>query len=218
MKPPTTASHVFQSDDLIRELNRVFLIGIQQELDEIKSLLAREGFALTLFGDGAAFMAADYPDQIGCIVIEQSIEDASASGVVAHAQAAGARLTTIVVAQGEQVRLAVQALRAGAHDVLQKPVAPEQIRDAVLSALAALRTRPALAQMLERLAARKALAGLTDRQRDILQRIVEGQSNKVIAADMGVSQRTIENQRATIMKRLGVSSASALIRIILAAR
>jgi FixJ family two-component response regulator len=218
VKLTTAATSVFQSKQIYLKLNCVFLVGIQRGASEIESLLASGGFAATRFARGADFLAADHEDRIGCLVVEQSTADSLADEVRAHAQAAGARLATIVMANGEQVRLAVQALRAGVYDVLQTPVAPERVLDTVRSALVDLEGRPAFAQTLERLAARRALAALTDRQRDILERIVEGQSNKIIAADMGVSRRTVENHRAAIMKRLGVSSASTMIQTTLAAR
>jgi FixJ family two-component response regulator len=199
-------------------LKRVFMVGFSVGASEIRDPLAREEFELTRYIDSGAFISADHEDNVGCLVIETLGADGLDVEFLDYAKSAAHRLAIVVLADGEQVHLAVRALRAGAYDVLQRPTDPERLVDAIRSALTVLEGRPAFEPTLERLVALKALAGLTDRQRDILGRIVQGQSNKVIAIDIGVSQRTIDNHRAAIMKKMGVSSAPALIKRAIAAR
>ena len=127
----------------------------------------------------------------------------------------------IVLTSDASVRTTVSVMRAGAYDVLEKPVDPEQLGSCIREALAAT---PAIETTVRSFApkwspdaARQAVSSLTPRQRDILWRIIEGQPNKNIAADLGISQRTAENHRAAIMRKMRVSSISALVQVALAA-
>jgi two-component system CheB/CheR fusion protein len=129
------------------------------------------------------------------------------------------RLKAILISDQANVPFAVDAVKAGAFEVLLTPVDKEQLRSSVREALESLTlSRWSAAPRLAPQAASAAWARLTVRQREILLRILEGQPNKIIAADLGISQRTVENHRATIMKKMGASSISSLIQNALAGR
>ena len=127
----------------------------------------------------------------------------------------------IVLARQADIRLAVRAVKAGAFDVLAKPIDTEEfwsvVRAALMSKMPGGGDAKPLAWAVSYADAREAVSSLTARQHDILARIVQGQPNKIIAADLGISQRTAENHRAAIMRKLGVSSTSALVQVALAA-
>jgi two-component system CheB/CheR fusion protein len=112
--------------------------------------------------------------------------------------------------------MAVTAMKAGAFDFLQKPVRPDELLESIKDALNDPNRRPAQPAD-QRIAAAK-IESLTSRQRDILEKVLAGNPSKNIAADLHISQRTVDNHRAAIMRKVGAKSLSALIRVALAAR
>jgi two-component system CheB/CheR fusion protein len=112
------------------------------------------------------------------------------------------------------VHMAVRAMRAGAADFLEKPVSANELLAGIDHALE--QTRDSAKRFARREAAATRLAGLTARQRQILDLVLAGQPNKNIAADLGISQRTVENHRAAIMHKTGSTSLPALVRLALA--
>jgi FixJ family two-component response regulator len=109
--------------------------------------------------------------------------------------------------------MAIDAMRYGAADFIEKPISSREIYRSVRSAFD--RSRNANEREERRETARATLAMLTRKQRQILDRIVQGQANKIIAADMQLSQRTVENHRASIMRRTKSASLPALLRLVL---
>jgi two-component system, chemotaxis family, CheB/CheR fusion protein len=113
------------------------------------------------------------------------------------------------------VQIAVQAMKAGAVDFIEKPVGH---RDLLASVEHALHQTPDTAKLSEcREKAALRIASLTTRQRQILDLVLAGHPSKNIAADLGISQRTVDNHRAAIMRKTGSKSLPALIRTALAA-
>jgi two-component system, chemotaxis family, CheB/CheR fusion protein len=111
--------------------------------------------------------------------------------------------------------MAVEAMRAGAADFIEKPIRRDELFASIEHALEQIRDSAKLAVRREAAAAH--LAGLTARQRQIMELVLAGHPSKNIAADLGISQRTVENHRAAVMKKTGSHSLSALIRLALAA-
>jgi RNA polymerase sigma factor (sigma-70 family) len=113
------------------------------------------------------------------------------------------------------VAVGVQAMKAGAVDFLDVPYDPEQLMDALASAQAAIRERAERDQAVERL--RGLIAALPAREREVLDGLLAGGTNKTIARDLGLSPRTVEAHRARIMERLGAQSLPELVQIAVAA-
>jgi two-component system CheB/CheR fusion protein len=113
------------------------------------------------------------------------------------------------------VPMAVKAMKAGALDFIEKPIGREELIAGIERALELSQDSGKLAKLRESAAAH--FAGLTPRQRDVMDRVLGGQPSKNIAADLGISQRTVENHRASIMKRTGSKSLPALARLALLA-
>jgi len=122
----------------------------------------------------------------------------------------------IVVSGGAEISDAVQSMRHGALDFIEKPVARELLIASVKRALA--RSRRSDRVTAAREAALGHLGGLTARQRQILDRVLAGHPSKNIAADLGISQRTVENHRASIMRRTGARSLPALAQLVMCDR
>ena len=128
---------------------------------------------------------------------------------------AGHKLPAIMITGHSDVTMAVQAMKSGASDFIEKPVASEDLLAIVARALE--QSRDSSKQFAWREAAANHIAGLTPRQREIMEMVLAGHPSKNIAADLHISQRTVENHRAAIMKKTGSKSLPALARLALAA-
>jgi len=126
----------------------------------------------------------------------------------------GSRLEPIMITGQGDVPMAVEAMRAGAADFIEKPIHRNELFANIEHALEHIRDSSKLS--VRREAAAKRLAGLTARQRQIMELVLAGHPSKNIAADLGISQRTVENHRAAVMKKTGSHSLSELIRLALA--
>jgi two-component system response regulator FixJ len=127
----------------------------------------------------------------------------------------GSSLPVIIVASHGDVAMAVTAIKAGAFEFLEKPAREDELLTGVEAALRQSRQRSQLSTDAV-IAARK-IESLTDRQRQILDFLLEGSSSEAIAAKLGISARTVDTHCAAIMKKFGVQSLYALIRMGLAA-
>ena len=127
----------------------------------------------------------------------------------------GNRLPAIMITGQGDVPMAVEAMRAGAADFIEKPIHRKELFASIEHALEHIRDSAKLS--VRQKAAVTRLARLTARQRQIMELVLAGHPSKNIAADLGISQRTVENHRAAIMKKTGSHSLSALIRLALAA-
>ena len=120
-----------------------------------------------------------------------------------------------MITGNSDVPMAVEAMKAGALDFIEKPVSPAELLASVERALEQSRDASKLSAWREDAASH--IAQLTTRQRQIMELVLAGRHSKAIAADLGISQRTVENHRAVIMKRTGSKSLPALARLALAA-
>jgi two-component system, LuxR family, response regulator FixJ len=130
--------------------------------------------------------------------------------------AAGVRLPVIVMTGHGDISSAVRAMKAGAVDFLEKPFEATDLFDAIERALAA--NRRALASDAQATAALRHLATLTTREREVLDHVVTGKSNKEIAQILGISPRTIDVHRARIFQKLDADSLPDLVHLVLAAQ
>ena len=128
-------------------------------------------------------------------------------------QSEGTRLPAIMITGQGDVPMAVEAMRAGAADFVEKPIGRDELFASIERALEHTRDSAKLPVRQEVAATR--LARLTVRQRQIMELVLAGHPSKNIAADLGISQRTVENHRAAVMKKTGSHSLSALIRLAL---
>lgn len=167
------------------------------------------------------FLAEDRASKVGCIIFDVCSCPGFDLSVLVQVSRLGQSLPVILCVDSSDVRLAVRALKAGAIDVLERPVDGGRLLASVKEALGSHQSvAPSLRSFAPKIGpdrARAALASLTPRQGEILDRILQGHPNKNIAADLGISQRTAENHRAVIMKKMGVTSISALVQVALAA-
>lgn len=179
--------------------------------DSLAMLLESAGLVVRTYDSAAAFLAAATDLTSGCVLTDVRMPDIDGLTMQRELAARRCSLPVIVMTGHGDVPIAVQALKAGASDFLEKPFDDAHLVRAVRNALqASARARQAAAGAAE-LAAR--LATLTPREREVLDRLVAGQPNKTIAYDLGTSPRTVEVQRARVMEKMGARSLPELVRM-----
>jgi two-component system, chemotaxis family, CheB/CheR fusion protein len=183
--------------------------------ETMRDLLSTEGFVVEIFASGQAFIDAYQAGREGCLLVDALMPGMSGIELIKRLKSAGHQIPAIMITGNGAVAMAVQAMQAGAVDFIEKPFS----RRDLLASIARARdvNQSASISQESREAAVACIASLTRRQRQILDLVLAGHPSKNIAADLALSQRTVDNHRAAIMKKTGSASLPALIRAALAA-
>jgi two-component system CheB/CheR fusion protein len=198
------------------ESSTIFVVDDDRSIREaMRDLLQENGHSVELFADGPAFLEAYRPGRHGCLLVDALMPGMSGIELIERLKAENCGLPAIVITGNGAVPMAVQAMKAGAVDFIEKPVGHEDLLASVKRALD--QTRDAATLSASRGTAATRVASLTARQRQILDFVLAGHPSKNIAADLGISQRTVDNHRAAIMRKTGSKSLPALVRTVLAA-
>ena len=179
--------------------------------DSLGLLLESAGLDVRTYASATEFLNALPQQAAGCVLTDVRMPEMDGLELQRRLGALGVRLPVIVMTGHGDVPIAVGALKAGAADFLEKPFDDQQLLTAVQSALAASRQTHDEAAAMAEIASR--LATLTPREREVLDRLVEGQPNKTIAYDLGSSPRTVEVHRARVMEKMGARSLPELVRM-----
>ena len=194
----------------------VFIIDDDRQVREVmRELLEDEGHAVEDYESSEAFLDAWRPGRESCLIIDAYLPGISGLELLAQLRTAGHLPPAIMITGNGEVSIAVQAMKAGALDFIEKPVTHAVLTASVARALE--HGRDAGARTAWQTSAASHLAGLTGRQRQIMELVLAGHPSKNIAADLGISQRTVENHRASIMRKSGAKSLPALARLVVAA-
>ncbi|EJL23052.1 response regulator [Caulobacter sp. AP07] len=157
-------------------------------------------------------------DGAGCVITDMRMPDMTGLELVRELNARGCRTPIIMITGHGDIPLAVEAMRAGVVDFIEKPFGEARILDAVARALEAT-PPPASAQVSDDTALTlQRLETLSERERQVLDGVVDGHPNKVIARDLGISPRTVEIYRAKLMAKMHADNLAALVRMTLSAR
>ncbi|GEO13644.1 response regulator FixJ [Microvirga aerophila] len=176
-------------------------------------LLASDGLAVRLHESATAFLDEVKDVEAGCIVTDVRMPGIDGMEFLRRLKARGSILPVIVMTGHADVPMAVEAMKEGAVDFIEKPFKDEVFLAAVRSAL--LRQDRNLHQTPELLQAQARLDSLSERERQVLDGLVAGKANKVIAFDLGISPRTVEIYRANVMSKMQARSLSELVRMAL---
>ncbi|WP_298281711.1 response regulator FixJ [Acidocella sp.] len=179
-------------------------------------LLGAEGFAVRAFDSGVAFLDGLETMQPGCVVTDVRMPGLGGLDLQRELLKRRIALPVIVMTGHGDVKLAVEAMKAGAVDFLEKPFAPEAMLEAVRGALARYSEAAREAGVMAAVKAR--LEALTARERDVLEGLLAGLPNKSIAHDLGISARTVEVYRAGLMTKMGAANLPDLLRMVLMVR
>ena len=192
--------------------------------DSLAFLLESAGHAVAAYPGAGAFLAAGVLAGPGCLVADIRMPEMDGLALQERLNALGSTLPVVIVTGHGDVPLAVRAMKAGAVDFVEKPFSEEAILDAVGRALERSLAAPApdtglgpAPQPAADPALAERVAALTPREREVLEALVAGHPNKVIAHLLGISARTVEIHRARVMDKMQARSLSQLVRDALAA-
>jgi two-component system response regulator FixJ len=178
-------------------------------------MLKTSGYAVETWPSGGAFLKEVRHAEHGCILLDVRMPEIDGLGVQKALAERGVAMPIVIMTGHGDVAIAVQAMKAGAVDFLEKPFEKSALLKAIEDAFARLAAADtASARAAE---ADVALAALTPRERDVLEGLARGLPNKTIAYDLEISPRTVEVHRANLMSKLGVRSLSDALRIAFAA-
>jgi two-component system CheB/CheR fusion protein len=181
--------------------------------DALRDLIEHAGHPVKTYASAREFLDATDAKSNGCLVVDCRMPEMDGIALLEHLKAQGYRIATIMITGFGEVPLAVRAMKAGAAAFIEKPVNGAELLAAIDSALRRARRSDERASLSEEGAAR--VATLTPREREVMDLVTQGKPNKEIAFLLGISQRTIENHRAVVMRKIGARSLSDLIRLTL---
>lgn len=181
--------------------------------DSLQMLLDAAGLGARTYSSAAEFLGAAAALRSGCVLTDVRMPDIDGLTLQRRLTELGSRLPVVIMTGHGDIPIAVEALKTGAADFLEKPFDDERLlrvlRDALKASLAT--HEKAIARDL----IRSRLANLTRREREVLDKLVEGLPNKTIAYDLGTSPRTVEVQRARVMEKMAARSLPDLVRMVL---
>lgn len=193
--------HVIDDDDAVR--------------DSLAFLLKSAAFQVATYDSAASFLEAAAQGVSGCIVTDVRMPGMSGIDLLRQLQSQKSTLPVIVVTGHGDVQLAVEAMKAGAVDFLEKPFNDDRVLEAVRSALT--KQPVGAGRTPEEIAISERIESLSQRERQVLTGLVAGQPNKTIAFELGISPRTVEVYRANVMTKMQAGSLSELVRMALIA-
>lgn len=179
----------------------------------LTTLLATIGHRVIPFALPSEFLAKHDPTQHGCVVLDIRMPEMSGLEVQKSLNKAGSILPVIFITGHGDVPMAVQAMKDGAFDFIQKPFREQDLVDRINHALQL--DEENRKTVMKRADLQKRFDLLTQREHQVLELIVDGRANKVIAIDLGLSERTVEIHRAHVMEKMGARSVAHLVKMTL---
>ena len=192
--------HIIEDDDAVR--------------DSLQMMLESIGRQTKAFSNADSFLSSYHQEMAGCIVLDIRMPGMNGMELQRKLNEMNSILPIIFVTGHGDVPMAVEAMQQGAVDFVQKPYREQELLDKINTAMqldeenrSSLQQRQLIMQRLNE---------LTPREKDVMQLMVEGKANKVIAIDLDISQRTVEIHRARVMEKLKANSLAHLVRMYMA--
>lgn len=179
--------------------------------ESLRELLEMEGHAVADFADSETFLATFQPGGEACLVIDANLPGMNGLELLEHLRDAESLLPAIMLSGCGSIGVAVRAMKAGATDYLEKPASCAELTASIDRALTLSRNAKSSFDSQANAAAQ--IDGLTPRQHQVMEKVLAGHLSKNIAADLHISRRTVENHRASIMRKTCVKSLPALARL-----
>lgn len=196
MQPQEPAVFIIDDDEAVR--------------DSLKMLMHSVGQKVQVFASSTEFLEVYDENHLGCIVLDIRMPGMSGLELLNQLNDMRCILPIIFITGHGDIPMAVQAIKNGAMNFIQKPFRDQELLDDINNALkldAQQRT-----ELLEHMEILRRLSTLTEREREVLHHVVEGKANKVIAADINLSQRTVEIHRSRVMEKMCTKSLAHLVR------
>jgi two-component system response regulator FixJ len=193
--------HVIDDDEAVRE--------------SLAFLLDAAGYEVKTYDSGARFLDGMTGQEVGCVITDVRMPGLTGLELASRLKGLGSKLPLVVMTGHGDVALAVEAMKGGAQDFIEKPFEEEIILNAVEAALA--RAGEIDEERARRAAALERLGTLSAREREVLDGLVAGKANKAIARELAISPRTVEVYRAAVMTKMQASSLSHVVRMAIVA-
>ncbi len=182
--------------------------GMRRALD---TLLSTVGYKTAVHSRPTEFLANFKPDAPGCLVLDIRMPDMSGLEVQQQLNRLGSMMPVIFITGHGDVPMAVQAMKEGAFEFIQKPFRDQDLLDRINHALK--RDAENRGTVARRAEVQHRLDTLTPRERQVMDMVVDGAANKVIAIDLKLSERTVEIHRAKVMEKMGARSVAHLVKL-----
>jgi FixJ family two-component response regulator len=199
MKDRTPIVFVVDDDEAVRSSLRLLLTSL--------------GLTARTHASAREFLDHYDADQPGCLVLDVRMPGMSGLELQQELNVRGGTLPVVFISGHGDIPMAVEAMQAGAYDFLQKPFTEHDLLDRVQRAVTRDAELRSQARQLHRVRAR--FDSLTPREREVLELVTAGKANKIIAADLGLSQRTVEIHRARVMEKMEARSLAQLVRMVM---
>jgi two-component system, LuxR family, response regulator FixJ len=199
----------------VKETKRKSIVYIVDDDDGMRRaltiLMTTVGYQPMAFSRPGEFLAKYDASQASCLVLDVRMPEMSGLEVQQQLNRSGSMLPVILITGHGDIPMAVQAMKDGAFDFLQKPFRDQDLLDRIN---AALKQDTQNRESIDRLAdLRQRSESLTPREREVMGHVVDGKANKVVAIDLGLSERTVEIHRANVMEKMGARSVAHLVKM-----
>jgi two-component system, LuxR family, response regulator FixJ len=200
-----------------RKSGAVYVVDDDPDVrDSLLMLLEASGYNVKSFDSAQAFLASEAPRLPGCLIVDVRMPGMGGLELQGHLKAQNSPISVVVMTGHAEIPLAVQAMKAGAVDFLEKPLDETSLLDGVQRALQHVSQANHDAAAVQKIEER--IAQLTQREKEVLDLIVAGKANKVIAYELSISPRTVEIHRARVMDKTGARNLAELVRMVLSLR
>lgn len=190
----------------------VFIVDDDAELrDSLRHLVAKDGLTAMPFPTADEFLQSYEEPEVGCILLDLRMPGLNGLELQLELNRLGSRLPVIFLTGHGDIRAAVGAVKRGAFDFVEKPFDNHELLGLVKAAVAQSRTDAARDEVSAQRHAQ--LETLTNRERDVHQRLIAGKTNKAIAVDLGISERTVEFHRANVMRKMQAANLAHLVTL-----
>ncbi len=202
MSTADTVVHIVDDEEAVR--------------NSLAFLLSTAGFAVRVHESATDFLAIAGDISNGCLITDLRMPDMDGVELLRRLRAADAMLPAIVITGHGDVQMAVEAMKNGAIDFIEKPFGDDVLIESISRAASRAAERVQSAAALD--AIRQRIASLSERERQVLRGVVAGQPNKTIALELGISPRTVEVYRAGLMGKMQARSLPELVRMVMDVR
>lgn len=200
-------------------MNKSMLVQVVDDDDAVRDsllvLLRGTGFNVRGHDCARSFFEDYRPDETGCVLVDMQMPDATGAEVQDRILRVADAAPIIIITGHADIRMAVNAMKRGAIEFLEKPIDPDVLIEQVSKAVKKREYEMGEREKIEEAQAK--LGVLTPRERDVLKHLLVGRPNKIIARELGLSPRTVEIHRARVMEKTGAGSLPRLVRMALAA-